>query len=102
MTTRDPTPRLSTLAVEATAARSTPLDHRSRITAPQFPLPLIARPGRGKGALVTALYARAFDRWPVVVAARQHAWTSLATQLGSTPARLTGGPGLLDVLGGRS
>jgi hypothetical protein len=102
MTTRDLTPRLSTLTVEATASGSTPLDHRSRITAPRFPLPLIARPGRGKGALLRALYARTFDRWPVVVAARQQEWTSLPTRPGGTPVRMPGGHGLLEVRGGRS
>jgi hypothetical protein len=104
MTTCDPTPRLATLAVEATALSSTPLDDwsRTRMTAPQFPLPLIARPGRGKGALVTALDVPAFGGWPVVAADPQHEWASLAAQRGGTPVRLSGGPGLVDVLGGRS
>jgi hypothetical protein len=109
MTTRDPSPPLATPAVEATALTNTPHAAWSptRVTAPQFPFPqfpfpLIARPGRGNGALVTALYAGASDRWPVVAADPQHESASLPTRLGGTPVRLPVGHGLLEVRGGRS
>jgi hypothetical protein len=113
MTTRDPSPPLSTVAVEPSALTNTPHAPWSptRITAPlfpfpQFPFPLIARPGRGKGARATALDVPAFDRWPVVAADPQHEWASLPTRPGDTPVRLSvrmpGGHGLFEVRGGRS
>jgi hypothetical protein len=100
MTTRDPSPPLSTPAVEPSALTNTPHAPWSptRITAPQFPFPqfpfpqfpfpLIARPGRDKDARTTAPDVPAFDRWPVVAADPQHEWATLPTRPGGTPVRL--------------